>query len=191
MFKKLMIIALCVSVMGVFVAGGAFAATNSSTTPTKSTTPSTPSKPSTPSTPSVSDTADGVYTVASAGSTSAVSSFKMEQKPWLFVKAMSQLNPIPQTQWTNPSNGLFTNTSTLAGNNGFWLSFSDQEWKGATAKGKWTVNATDKLNGVGPEMKQLGSANFVVTPEPIGSALFLIGAGALGLIKRSRNKSRA
>jgi len=134
------------------------------------------------------DNDDGVYTVASAGSTEFVGTFALNQKPWLFVKANDALNPIPRSKWFDPTDDKFKTTQTLAGAEGFWLSFADNDWSSITKKGEWSIKA---LEGKGEDKKKIGKAHFIVTPEPIGSALFMIGAGALGMIKRRRSRKKA
>ncbi len=134
------------------------------------------------------DKADGVYTVASPGSTDLVNTFKIDQKPWLFVQYGDVLNLIPRAKWFDPAGDVFKSTVTLAGTNGFWLSLSDHLWGKVAEHGEWDIKA---LAGKGQDKVVLGKAHFSVTPEPIGSLLFAIGAGALGIIKRRRDKSRA
>jgi len=133
------------------------------------------------------DKDDGVYTVAFAGSTKYVGTFNLDQKPWLFIKSTGDLNLIPRSKWFDSVDDKFKNTQTLANEKGFWLSFSDNYWSDIVKHGQWRIKA---LEGKGQDKNRIGSAHFIVTPEPIGSALFMIGAGALGIIKRRRNKNK-
>jgi hypothetical protein len=137
--------------------------------------------------------------------------FTLAQKPWLHIS-------VPETDfyqdwtmsfWNYPAPGASTflsnNFSAYAeyekvGDSDIYLSFNDDVWGALTKVGEWNISASTTLftsSGSPYYWTTLKAYSWDVdftvtnTPEPISSALFLLGAGALGLkTYRSRNKKK-
>ncbi len=114
------------------------------------------------------------------------------QTPWVYIKfklAELALSSPLQMRWvwsslTDPN---ITETqlqkislSGLGTDKEIWKSAPQPWWNDNGGPGKWTVDVNwVNVHGTGTTGQGLSSANFNVTPEPISSALFLLGGAPL------------
>ncbi len=99
------------------------------------------------------------------------------QKPWLHVNLPSSVLDYT-IGWWSPESGspIFNTFKVTSGVTDVWHGISD--WNSARALGKWNIRL-DYSSGSEFISK---NASFTITPEPISSALFLLGGA--GLISR-------
>ncbi len=137
--------------------------------------------------------------------------FGWTQKPWLHFEVPSWDNDFTGdlilSFWnypTPPSSNFLSNLFTdydhvRVDSSDIYLSFKDDAtWNSIKKAGDWQVNSAVilfKPAGVGDLLPwgnitaYSGTTNFKVVPEPISAGLFLLGGGALVLVKRSRRKA--
>jgi len=149
-------------------------------------------------TPASADITDflAIFTTDSYGSTTPKTSFGWNETPWLYVKLTSAALNVTSSWWLNPSLNPLASVIESGARDEFWLTPVDQYgnsiWDSIKALGTWTINAEAHFATI-PMDKNTGSTIFTVTPEPVSSALFLIGGAALAGSKlyRSNRKRKA
>lgn len=112
----------------------------------------------------------------SSGSFVPRTEFSLSETPWLYLHLPDAGLNVVASWWQSPSlTYTFAGTSPSTAQD-IWISPSD--WATIKTTGIWNVNA-----GYSYATGETGarSASFTVTPEPISSALFLLGGGALAL----------
>ena len=118
--------------------------------------------------------------------------FKWDETPYLLMHfdhsgtvSESWMSPITKTLYQfTVADGQTTNPIDLDSKDK-WVLNTLPDWLSSREKGIWTWS----VEAVGGTKVQNGC--LTVTPEPIGAALFMIGAGALGIIRNRRNKKKA
>lgn len=126
-------------------------------------------------------------------------SFQEDETPWLYLRLKDSVNQVTGDWWFwnkgNQERLLSFDTTDLSkslwdkresgnsdGTKNLWLTRLDIE--DVTASDKWW-----KINNVhSSNPKGGGAVKYHVTPEPISSALFLLGAGALAGVRKLRGK---
>lgn len=145
---------------------------------------------------------DTVYMVTAANSQTLSGTvgnyqYHANQTPWAYIKLkLSDLNinaPLHLLwSWSNFDNSIINETKLehislagLSGDKEIWSSAPQPWWANNSGHGKWTVDLA-WLNHKGA--MGTSSANFNVTPEPVSSALFLLGGTPLAaaLLRRKR-----
>ncbi len=143
-------------------------------------------------------TFDEIWTVKNKNETAKTDTFTLtDPAPWLYVKL-----PTPPTTlfWKSSvsSDWLFgdslqgeSDSGLVSGKRSFWLQLSN--WDSVKQLGTWTADANFTYyasNGTTILKNGSGSTAFNVTaaPEPISSALFLIGGTALAAWQIRRKK---
>jgi hypothetical protein len=135
------------------------------------------------------------------------STFFLDQKPWLHINVPDTFSKDwTFSFWNSPEEGSSTFLSNVfneyiyqkVGNYDIYLTFSDDKWEDIAYLGDWEVSAATVLqkssNDSCPSWwtrlaAYSGTAKFnVVTPEPVSSVLFLLGAGTLAYATRKRKK---
>ena len=129
---------------------------------------------------------DSFYTTDSNGSTTAKSTFSLNETPWLYVKVSDAVKNITSTWWNDPNGNSYD--ASLPGSTATtkWLTLSD--WNTVKTPGNWDINGSVFYrNGV----CETAATKFTVTPEPISTALFLLGGATLGLGAYRKRKQKA
>lgn len=130
---------------------------------------------------------DEIYMTDHYGGTDERSTFGWDDKPWLYLKLPAAGVAETNSTWTDPLGADSLTDENVSGLIEVWLGFDN--WNEIRRAGLWHVNATyDFLYTSDPSGS--GACTFTVTPEPVSSVLFLLGAGVLGagLKKRSGKK---
>ena len=137
--------------------------------------------------------------VGSFGSKSAQSSFGWNETPWLHLYLCDPGSwNISGTFWASPSNEYYLTASSGASQD-IWLSLDSGEdfyrntvtWDNVKELGLWNLKGVyaSTLNGC-TGGNCCYTTSFTVTPEPVSSALFLIGSLSLaGVAYKRRKKS--
>lgn len=116
------------------------------------------------------------------GSTTSKTTFDLSETPYLYVSfpgSFSALWKSADGLWNDPD-GLLKGSTTdpFAGMNN-WYTISN--WNSVKKAGLWEVDTSYLVTDFFDEKNGGEKLNFSVTPEPISSALFLLGGGALAL----------
>ncbi len=144
---------------------------------------------------------DEIYTVGDKYETTEKSVFGWDEKPWLYIKLPDIGYEFDKTKsfWWDPKGDddeSDKHKSNLIkredSDNEMWLSFKDNTWLKIREVGEWEIKAKSKLFFPdNPNVTINGLAKCTVTPDPISSALFLLGAGALGSRSLLRKRRKA
>lgn len=127
------------------------------------------------------------YTVGSNGSTTAQTTFQVNQNPYLYVEISNPAVPLNvDLTFTDQTNGANTfSTATFSNQNQLWINL-DQI---LTKPGTWTIyGVTDTPNNGNIEGYQ-GLATVNVAPEPMGMILFLLGGAIMAIYLVRRKKA--
>ena len=134
--------------------------------------------------------AQSAYMTVADNNTTAQSgtpaTYSWDQKPWLYFTSPSDIVTYSVSWWNLVGDTVKTPEFKLVtGTNQVWQGLDN--WNSIKKAGLWTVRADYSTPTTGGST---GDVSFKINaaPEPIGAALFMIGAGALGIIKNRRNK---
>lgn len=129
------------------------------------------------------------YTVSSSGSTIEKSDFRYDNEtPFLYVKLSDPGLSFKAAWWNDPSSDSYFTSEGPSANQETWLSLSN--WDSVKEHGLWTINGSF-LSAGAPLDSGTASYQFTVSPEPVSSALFIIGGLALGGRKFYNSRKRA
>jgi len=145
---------------------------------------------------------DEFFAVGEKGSEIQKSKFTKAQKPWFYVKFDDGIRYLYSDNsflvYDPVDDGVSASykysKDTILSKNKFWFTFSDKEWLQIKQLGAWKAYAKSVQYSIDRCFSKTifnGRASFSVSPEPIGTALFLLGAGTLGIIRHRRNKNKA
>lgn len=131
--------------------------------------------------------------------------FQWDQKPWLHVSVsetdfignwlLSYWNHQATPSSTYLDNFLYPFSDFVkVGTSDLYLSFDLDQWEAIRKLGDWDISSAVILSSRGPNYSTKlqaysGDTFFKVVPEPISAGLFLLGGGALALVKRARRKA--
>jgi len=122
---------------------------------------------------------DAIYTVGFNGSTTLEDSFDWNEQPWLYLD-LPYSGLTYTISWWNPdgTDTYYDNFILLSGSSDkVWHTLDD--WLDKRQLGYWNVRADYSSHyGAGS-----GETGFTVTPEPVSSALFLIGGVSLAAFR--------
>lgn len=104
--------------------------------------------------------------------------FKRNEIPWVNVDLKKKDSSI-LGWWGSEGNQNTISESGFIRGSSIKLSLADSNWP-----------ALQKVDSYNIHLNGYGTLHATVTPEPIGAALFALGAGALGIIKRRRGKTK-
>lgn len=138
-----------------------------------------------PPSPSMVD-GDGSSTVQPG----APAVYNWNQSPWLYFLSPSNTFTYSVSWWNYTGDALKTpSVEITSGTGNIWHGFSNPaDWIAIRKAGDWTVRADySYANGYGSTGEVPFKINAV--PEPISSALFLLGGGAIAVLKLRRKKS--
>jgi len=140
---------------------------------------------------------EAVRPVAGYDLTDANYDFKWNETPWIYITGVYSKD-FPYTEWHNPDNTatyIFNQFEYIDGalngegveaRYGWFKPYAPNDWFTIRMAGTWTVYGVD---GDGVWLSNPASFNVAsATPEPVSSALFILGGAVLG-IKRFRKKS--
>jgi hypothetical protein len=142
-----------------------------------------------------SASADLAYMTVGDGDTTAQpgtpATYNWEQSPWLYFTSPSNILTYSISWWNAAGSPVITNTYEFTtGTSSIWHGFDEfADWAAIRKAGDWTVKADYSYYGGGPGTT--GNINFRINavPEPISSALFLLGGGAIAVLKLRKKKS--
>lgn len=147
----------------------------------------------------------------------ATDTFSYHQKPWVFFKIPGNYvfgtfggnynGGIVNSTWVHLASAFSQDTVPAApyvdwdpvlcnGNNGHYLSFTDNRWFGLNGNpevrrvGDWSINLITVLTNDGNYVTTLGGniSKMTITPEPASVALFLLGG--IGLVAGRLRKKK-
>ena len=127
---------------------------------------------------------EDIYTVDSNGSTTPKNVYSLSETPWLFLEIPGQGFNFKGAKWFDPSFDLRSINAMVSFSSQNW--FTPFNWNSIKEPGVWTVVA-GYIDPFPALTRGIGVAKFTVTPEPVSSGLFLLGAAALAA-KRFRRK---
>ena len=115
--------------------------------------------------------------------------YNWEKQPWLYFSVPSGIFAYSISWWNHIGDPVKTYNIELPNNTGnIWHGFSTfAEWTAIRKAGDWTVRA-DYTNADG--YSSTGEVPFKINavPEPISSALFLLGGGVIAVLKLRKRK---
>lgn len=119
----------------------------------------------------------------------ALATYGWDQSPWLYFVSPSNILTYSISWWNHTGEVIYTPTFEVTSNtNSVWHGFSNfSEWAAIRKAGDWTVKADYSYAGGGPGTT--GEVPFKVVPEPVSSALFLLGGGAIAALKLRKKKN--
>lgn len=129
------------------------------------------------------------YTVSSSGSTVEQNDFSYDtDTPFLYVKLSDPGLSFKAAWWNDETGDSYFTSEGPNSDQESWLTLSN--WHSVKEHGLWTVNGSFLYSGVPLDA---GSAQyqFTVSPEPISSALFLVGGLALAGRKAYNSRKRS
>lgn len=142
---------------------------------------------------------DQIYTVGAQGSEDAKDTFGWNEKPWVFLQFPTGTHQYDSeemfSEWSlGPEDNFYFDSSEdifYKSGNKAWVAFSDTNWNAIKQHGEWEISSLTVFYKDGdPKKTAIGSTTFTVSPEPVSSSLFLLGAGGI-FARRLRRKSIA
>ncbi len=142
--------------------------------------------------------ADAYMTVANGDTTHqpttgtpAVATYNWDQSPWLYFTIPSLAKTYTVSWWNYAGDNITDVSENAKGATALWHGFMNfSDWAAIRKDGDWTVRADYSYASGGPGTT--GEIKFKINavPEPVSSALFLLGGGAIAVLKlRKRKKS--
>ena len=129
---------------------------------------------------------DSFYTTGNTGDSVQKSTFAWDETPWLYIKLSNSIKHFTSTWWNDPSGNSYDANLPTSNASTQWLSLPD--WNSVKTTGKWEING----NAFYPKgASDSATTNFTVTPEPISSALFLLGGATFVLGAYRKRKQKA
>ncbi|MCK4947514.1 MAG: hypothetical protein KAS46_03960 [Candidatus Aureabacteria bacterium] len=131
---------------------------------------------------------DDLYTVATDGSTTLKNTFGWNEQPWLYLNLPSPTMTFT-VSWWNPdgTSSYYDDFELVTSGDKAWHSLDNwSDVGGPRQLGYWNLRADfSSADGTGTD-----TANFTVTPEPVNSALFLLGGTFLAFGYRWKAKRK-
>lgn len=123
-----------------------------------------------------------------AAGSPAVATYAWDQNPWLYFVSPSSMLTYSVSWWNHTGEALKTpNLEITVGTNNVWHGFSNfDDWAAIRKAGDWTVRA-DYTYADGSSSGEI--VPFRVVPEPVSSALFLLGGSAIAALKLRKRKN--
>ncbi len=122
--------------------------------------------------------------------TPAVATYNWNQSPWLYFLSPSSVLTY-SVSWWDYTGDIFKTPSVeiTSGTGNVWHGFSNfADWAAIRKTGDWAVRADySHANGYGSTGEVPFKINAV--PEPLSSALFLLGGGAIAVLKLRKKKT--
>jgi len=117
--------------------------------------------------------------------------YNWDQSPWLYFTLPSGATTFSVSWWNYTGDILTTPVfNVTAGTTNVWHGFSNfEDWAAIRKAGDWTVKADYSYFGGGPGTTGDISFKINAVPEPISSALFLLGGGAMAVLKLRKKKA--
>jgi hypothetical protein len=125
-----------------------------------------------------------MYMTNADGSYATQTTFSPTETPYLYIHSAFYTDQVMASFWNDPAGTTNTANFGPSTTRDKWLTL---DWNTvAKTPGQWTVNGYNFDNNFNLAS---GSTRFSITPEPISSTLFLLGAGALAARLRRKQKA--
>ncbi len=114
--------------------------------------------------------------------------YNWDQSPWLYFTIPSILKTYTVSWWNYMGDNITDIAEKQIGTTDVWHGFSNfDDWQAIRKAGDWTVRA-DYSNAAGNG--STGDIRFRINavPEPVSSALFILGGGAIAVLKLRKKK---
>ncbi|OGT21860.1 MAG: hypothetical protein A3C55_02665 [Gammaproteobacteria bacterium RIFCSPHIGHO2_02_FULL_42_13] len=130
-----------------------------------------------------------IFTVDSNLSTTPKSTFNLNETPWLYLELPSTDFNVTASVWSDPDANPFS-VLGISGSNTYWFSLDSGKdasgnpvtWNSVKKIGLWNISAgylyPFSQNG---DYAGKGSTSFEVVPEPVSTALFILGGATLAV----------
>ena len=127
------------------------------------------------------------YTVGSSGSTTAKTTFGLNETPFLYMKLPDDKVNFASSFWHAPDSMVYFASQGPGSTAERWISLTS--WDTVKKVGDWSIDSNVFYSS---GVTATSAASFTVTPEPLSTALFLVGGVPIALnLYRRRKHARA